>query len=622
MAADESQSGPPFLIASFDDLAAVDLDVLLGSLSRSDVHSLEKALGAAIKEFEATGDERAQRACRLLFILCSFHLRIDDPASAWGPRWQEPSARSYIASDLRGEQNDVMATIAADIAHPALRARMADVVWYNDRSKRECADVAIEAYCTLIRKRLDGEFTPRSERLPESIIELVDYLKRSFQIITGSRKRGEIPDLAAAALEDLYQRAFKTDQYVAFRHVAELGIGHKLLEVERVASDAEALAARCDKETYRPAVKSVLQLAAYLYKRLGDDDAKRRCHEHAVDQTLAMRDQLPSPMVRAYWTRVAIGELREAGGFKERIQQLRFELLALQDEALDETGQFSIPMDLSEERKTTTEYFAPLVPSEFLRQFALMIKLPKVSELREQALKNREEFVASTLFGASYTDREGKTVAETPAAPIDGEPDEDWMRQQSIQYLDMLRAQWVNGFIEPARRVAMERFPVEERHLAPIVGQSPFVPPAHGYIFALGLSRFFQGDFVSAANILVPQLENSVRHVLQNANRDTSKMFPDLLQEDRSLSGMLESSRDQLIEVFGADLTHEIDMLFIYKPGPSLRHEIAHGKLTEGEYYHYTAIFACWLVYHLTCLPLIKYGWNEVAPSIDEIFGI
>lgn len=152
----------------------------------------------------------------------------------------------------------------------------------------------------------------------------------------------------------------------------------------------------------------------------------------------------------------------------------------------------------------------------------------------------------------------------------------------------------------------------------PIISMSPFVPTGHEHLMALGFTRFFQGDYASAAYLLIPQLENSLRFVLLNSNRETSKIKPDLLQEDRSLSGLLQSLKPELEEIFGADLVNEIDLLFNFRAGPALRHEVAHGKLTSGACYHPSAIYACWLMYRLTCLPLVREWKAQVAPAIEQ----
>lgn len=615
--ATEDESSAAVLLASAEDLASIDLEKALEGLDRADDLALEGALDRAAKAADEAGHAARARGYRLLMFLCTLHLQVEDPAEPWGPRFVGPEGRSYTASDFRGEQNAVLAGIIDGIAHPALRARIADVVWYNDRKQGGAAAAAIAAYSETIERRLDGTYARRFADL-DSILDLVAWLDRALQIAAMSRKRGEIPESVRAAFEVLYERARETGQYVAFERVANLGVGYGLADWPRVAPDAEKLAEARDGGDYPMAVQAVWNLAAQGYAKIRDEDAKRRCQERSVDETLRMREQVGSASAQAFWTRKAIGELRAARGFKDRIAELRKELRELQEASLDEFGQFSVPLDLTQERQGTIEIFEGLTLPDVLLQFALLVPTPTVDDLRQQALDGRKDSFLSSLFGASYADHEGKTVAETPAASFDGEPDEAWLKEQYLRSLDIWRHQIVGGYIEPARRTAMVRFPLEVRHFAAIAQMSPFVPLGHEHVFALGFARLLQGDAASAAYLLIPQLENSLRHVMLNGNRETSKIKPDLLQEDRSLSGMLESLRPELEEIFGPDIVNEIDLLFHHSPGPQLRHEMAHGKMSAGECYHPTGVYASWMIYRLTCLPLVRHWKERVAPAIEQ----
>ena len=618
MSGQNYQEVASLVLASADDLSILDLKTALSGLNRADDHALEQALNQAAKEAEERGDLASQRGYRLLSILCTFHLRVDDQGEAWGPRWQGSEGRSYTASDFRGEQTAILAGIAESIAHPALRARVADVAWHNDRARGPMASLAIHAYCEVIERRVEGSYVRRFSDLENSILDLVDWFHRALQIVVISRKRGEMPDALGRVFETLYAQAKAAGQYVAYVKLARLGLEYDLIGWAKVAPEAEQLADRREGGDYPMAIQGAWDLAAQAYAKLGDRDAERRCQARSVDETLRMREQVGSAAAQAYWTRKAIGELRAAGGFKDRIAKLRAELRDLQDASLDEFGQFSIPMDLTEERQGTIELFDGLTLPDVLLKFALLSQSPKVEELRSQALESRENSFFGSLFGASYSDQEGKTVAETPATPLGDEPDEAWFKEKSLQYLDLWRHQIVSGFIEPARRIVMLRFPLEERHFGPIADMSPFVPPGHEHLFALGFARFWQGDHASAAHLLIPQLENSLRYVLLNANRESSKIKPDLLQEDRSLSGLLQWLRPELEEVFGGDLTNEIDLLFNYRPGPALRHEMAHGKMSAGGCYHPSAIYACWLIYRLSCLPLLRHWKDKISPALEQ----
>ncbi len=608
---------PSPLVASTDDLAATNLSAALDGLERADEYVLETALLAAMKAAEAADARDQERGYRLLMLLCTLHLRIEDPAEPWGPRWQGPDGRSYTASDFRGEQTVVLADFVDRIVHPALRARVADVVWYNDRRRAGAALSAINAYCEAVRGRLDGTYAPRFADA-DRILDLVDWQHRALQIHALTRRRDPLPDAIIQTFGLLYERALAASQYVAFEKIARLGVQYRLVAWEKVGRDAGRLAEGRASGDYPMAIQAVWNLAAQAYGQVNDKDGQRRCQERSVDETLRMRDQVGSANAKAFWTRKAIGELRAARGFKGRIEALRAELREQQNAALDEFGEFSVPIDLTAERKGTIELFEGLTLPDIMIQFALFATSPKVAELKAQAEESRATSVFGSLFGASYSDSEGKTVAETPPTAAEGPIEGDDLKTQSLQYFDLWRHQIVSGFIEPARQTVMARFPLEERHFAPIVGMSPFVPPGYQHLFGLGFARFWQGDYASAAFLLIPQLENSLRHVLLNGDRDTSKIKSDLLQEDRSLSGLLENQRGELEAVFGVDLVFEIDLLFHYKPGPALRHQVAHGKMSAGACYHPSGIYACWLLYRLTCLPLVRYWKDQVASALES----
>ena len=183
--------------------------------------------------------------------------------------------------------------------------------------------------------------------------------------------------------------------------------------------------------------------------------------------------------------------------------------------------------------------------------------------------------------------------------------------------MELIRLMQVRGKLEPGRRTIMDRFPVEERHVAPVAYLSPFVPRGHAPLFALGFARMFQGDYVSAAHILFPQLEAALRHVLIISNRDPSKIESDLLQGDRTLSAMLESNRSDLEAVFGRDVIHDIDLLFNFRPGPAMRHELAHGKMPYTGFFEPDAIWGCWFIFNLTCRPLFRQWKDQIAPEIE-----
>jgi hypothetical protein len=112
----------------------------------------------------------------------------------------------------------------------------------------------------------------------------------------------------------------------------------------------------------------------------------------------------------------------------------------------------------------------------------------------------------------------------------------------------------------------------------------------------------------SAAYILTPLLEGSLRHVLKSHDHDVTK-FDDatMTQEDRTISSMFEQMRPELDAIFGKANTADIARVFLDHPGPRLRHNLAHGLSQDGTPFGNDALYAMWLMFRLCLTPLVRH---------------
>jgi hypothetical protein len=78
-------------------------------------------------------------------------------------------------------------------------------------------------------------------------------------------------------------------------------------------------------------------------------------------------------------------------------------------------------------------------------------------------------------------------------------------------------------------------------------------------------------------------------------------------QQDRTISSLFEQMRPQLDSILTTANTADIERVFLTKPGPYLRHALAHGLLHDGDPYGADAIYACWLIFRLCLLPLYRH---------------
>lgn len=611
------QSGAELELATVEDFEQTKIGSLLEFIDTLDFYSLDKQFGTLSREALAEGNEAAYRAYRVLMVVCSYHFSIDRD-DAFGPRFVVDGMRTPIPRDIAGTQSQVLANVAGSIDHPLLRARVADVAWHNHRNLHQSAGVAIESYCQAIEYYLEDKLSFDYEPPSGLSAKVVDLVERVFHIVSCIGKRKAPPTCAVGTWNLLYAQSQTLSCLPSLTRLARLGQSYSLIEWTQVAEDAERAAQSALLNGYAMSVKGVWELAAQAYHQSRDHEGFKRCKLQSIQQTLKMREGVTSYLAKASWTRDAIRELRTIQGMQKELEELKLELLEQQEQAAHEFTSFSTPMDLTEERQGTIEFFKGLTLPDFFYQFARICSIPEKMALHASAISSRSDSLLSDLFnGRVYTDVLGRVVNEAPYLQLNATPAPEWYDHESLPYLDIYYQMEVESRIKPAARTLLSKFAVDDRHLMAIVSASPFVASGFEQIYALGLARFFQGDMMSASHLLFPQLENSLRHVLSDAGIDTSKIDQEMLQEDRTISGLLKNRREQLESVFGVDLIYTIDLLFNLKGGPSLRHELAHGKLPPGSCYLHSSLYACWLMYYMVCLPLLPHWGTHVAPELE-----
>lgn len=617
---DEDNTNLLMDLATLEDFAHINPASIMAMSNSLHFHTLEHAFREAAQAAENAGDAAALRAYNVLAVVCSYHFNPSRP-DTFSPQIIFKDKRTLIPSDYLGEQQMVLVQIVEQIDHPLLRARIADSCWYVNRKLHAVAALAASSYLNAVELFFKRELLDQYESDSAMPFKVVDLIDRAFAIYVSAGKRNEIPDSAKQVLKRAYEAAKGNECLGAFVKLSSIAQECGLLEWQEIAVVAEALAQATKDKLYAEAVKRVWLHAARAYLRVDDKESAVRCRVSAVEQTLRMRDAVSTAMGKASWTRSAIGELRAIGGMAERIELLKKELQQHEEDSLSEYGSFSVPMDLTDERRATIEEFEPLDVHEMLLRLAFTCRAPDKIALHKNCLESRDKYFFASMSGKSYADDRGKVIATAVHVPHGSELPSEWFDHESLSEAGLHYHIATEAFIRPAC-ITMSRCQlIDYRHFEPIVCSSAFVPPGFEAIFSQGFSKLVQGDMVSAAHLLIPQLENALRHVLNSRRSNTAKLNGDLTQEDQSLKLLLKNYWEEIEQVFGVDNTYLLHILFNLKGGPMLRHEVAHGKLSTALCYEPSCIYACWFIFHLTCAPLAPHWSSAVAGAIQEISG-
>jgi hypothetical protein len=129
------------------------------------------------------------------------------------------------------------------------------------------------------------------------------------------------------------------------------------------------------------------------------------------------------------------------------------------------------------------------------------------------------------------------------------------------------------------------------------VQNNPFIPPDHAEIFLRGLHAGFHGDFIVAVHLLVPQVENSLRYLLEERGVDVSNLQSDGTQPVKILGALL--GMEETKKALGRALHFEVRGHLIEKNGYDFRNKVAHGFVSEHDCYSKAALSCWWLVLRL-----------------------
>ncbi|WP_164878257.1 DUF4209 domain-containing protein [Microbacterium enclense] len=565
------------------------------------------SLWARLREAQdAEGSVDAAELASLLSQVASLSPRPDDWLSPYEPMVTLVEGRTALPSDLSDEQMNILVAVADALPDALLRARVYDVLaiqapagadrmrwyqaemdavieatlggerWHRDRKTWDRALLVGRRGGKAMAPRLDGlaralidhTLTANLSDAPGSSADLLD--KHSLARDRADELAKRMRDLAASA--ELEAARGYRDRAARWHEVA----GHideasmdRLAIVNSLISEAESLDASAESDTH--------PRSAYLYER-------------------AMKALRMIPRKR-----------REALGVSELTQDLAKRIRAAGAATLATMGVVeSESVDLSEVRDHSVKAVSGKEPLRALLAFVNLASFTSLSDERARAEALIAEHPLQSLFSNVHYSNDGRVIHRSNGQggePIYGEDPATW--RQMIQAYEFKVALTVQGSLAPAWLALTNEHRLMIGDFVSIMHASSIIPADRERLFAQALYYGYDGDFLTAAQLLAPQIENIVRLHLRNAGQPTSTLDRGVEQEI-GLSALM--GREAVTEIFGEDIVFEIRALFCGPIGPNLRNEFAHGLVNDAWAGSAYAFYCWWFVLRLAFIPF----WNRI----------
>ncbi|MBI4662975.1 MAG: DUF4209 domain-containing protein [Verrucomicrobia bacterium] len=581
-------------------LAGIDIDSPPSKVKTPTCEYYLEAYGQVAKEAEEKGETQKAAVYRFLQVIVGFHPSFDTPSQPFVPMWQMEGKRSLIPSDLTAADIEVVRVLAQQTTDAALRARLHDVLW--ELANDHVAGAEAAGCYAAAAEKLDaaGDWTFAVTSFKRAL-----YLASRF-----GRNKPVFEDTAKTVVAAAKRAATGADTFRCcqlMRLMLSAGVG----EPNEFAAIASGMAASAKASGDTCKAKAYWEVEAEWQRRAKDAIAEQKAWLAAAEAGVTEAESRAqgkgaSFMAAASLLAKAIEELRQAGAAKERIAELRRCLNEWQERSLAEFQSFSTGMDISKLVLGAREHVkGGDFPTAALKlAFGQDLSDPK--GIKDEVVENAKQAPLTYLMGAAIVDDQGRTTARKESLlHIKGEAAEQALEAEAFSHASHFH--WplrVDGFVEPARAQILNDHKPTFQDLLFIVRNNPFIPPGHEGIFLRGLHAGFHGDFVVATHLLTPQIENSLRYVLESHGVDVSNLMSDGTQPVKVLGAIFGMAETK--QVFGEPLCFELRGCLIEKTGYDFRNRVAHGFVHEGECYSHAGVTVWWLVWRICLTPIFR----------------
>ncbi len=593
-----------------EDFTSSGWEQVIASCEEHTCSCYSTQFGRKYQETESAGDAKTACLFWLLGSITSMYLKPNDSAEPFGPMAQFSDGRTPIPSDFVEAELAYLAEILPAVTAPELEARIADILWLRKRSFPH-AQTAVKAYLN----------TVPSTNLMENWPHATHNIERAFEL-SARLNNAELVSAVTATINALLLGVDVNAPNPSFLP-AKLMIllqKQKQGDVVQYSILALALAEQAESEHDWHKAREYWDVAASWYQMVKDAERTKAAHIRSAETLIKEAEERgngsdPGYMVAVLLLQQAIQVLRKIGGQHERAQQLHQEMLSYQQKSVVQMKSVSHTFDATELVKHAIGAVKGKSLYDALFTLAILAKSPSVTQIKAQVEEHRKISVLSQLF-TSYTVNEmGRTVARNePSDP--GDTNEARLRADMCRNMAIARNIQGVGYIEPAREQINLEHNVRVDDFLRIVNNNPFVPARREMFFARGLYAGMQGDFVVAAHLLIPQIENSIRYILSQLNVIASGLDDEGIQNEKDLNTTLKLSPfvEALTEALGEDTLFDLRSLLVERHGGNLRNDMAHGLLSYNNFQSYSCVHLWWLTLRLCCTVHI----NALAEQQDE----
>lgn len=532
---------------------------------------------------------------KILQQIFDFHFKASQTAEPFGPMLVADGKRSMIPDDLSDEQLDDLGATLDDVTDPEYRARVGDVLWLR-RKDANAARIAVAAYLEAGIRMED----------PEKWTSSMERYERAVRLARQIEPKGELPLSILAHLESRVKHYNGADPlfftFKALELLAEFRFGDSSAFAEIAGQVAEK--SRTDGDFRR--ARSYYDVQAKqlkLAKNADQAEAARVAAARTFVEEAESREKVSEYMAaHAFWGDAIIA-FRDRPSLRSEIPELQRRYSAAGEKLRGEMREVSSDtIDISEFVEASRATVRSLPWQDAFFELVSFVPLINPAELRKATEEGIAKHPIHATIAASIYDASGRKVGVRPSVFTEDKAEyEKAITGLMEQDASLHRSLSIHAHIAPAIRQVVEDHDVDQALLATVLGDSALIPEDRRELFYQAFEAGFRWDFFIALHILIPQVENALRYVLEQQGISPMNVDGDGVEEVWGYERIL--NHPKLQETFGGDFVFELRSLLVERLGQNFRNLFAHGALSPDGFRGEMAFYLWWLIMRLAAFP-------------------
>ena len=460
--------------------------------------------------------------------------------------------------------------------HPVLRTRYADLVW--DFSK---VVTKTPPHYTMAHIVIDSIIEIAQGNCHKHEVYVIKKLERALSLAVALKDSSRIEKVRDVIIS--YEDSVTQDSKLGL-----WGFAYDLLyendkvklttdQEQKLVDDLEGHLLRAyqapNSEDIDPwsAEAAALRLAKYYRKAGRSEDVKRVILEYG--SAFIKASLKASALQASAWLQRAHANFVEYG-LKDESEGIAIKLRELGEKVKSELKPISHKMTISDEEMN--RYTTAIIEGDIDGVFARIVAhyIPKKAAVKNQLKELVSKAPIQFLSTIGLQDNRGRPIAKVG-------PLEDDLTGHIVRLMSQNMA-ISSVFLRTVLKSLVNKYPTFDTLLVDYLFRSPIFEEDKKSIIELGVKAYLNGDYVTAVHLLIPQIENAIRVVLEKAGGSVLKPSRGEGFNLRILDDLL---RDPLIvQVFGEDAVFYFRTLLVDQRGWNLRNRVCHGLCNANEF--------------------------------------